>query len=76
MSPRKIASAFVLAVILLVGATLAYAQTTSGALVGVVHDPTGAVIPNSTVSATNQATGVVYNGQTNQDGQYRISNLP
>jgi hypothetical protein len=76
MSLRRIASAFVLAVILLVGATVAYAQTTSGALVGVVHDPTGAVIPNTTVNATNEATGVVYIGQTNQDGQYRISNLP
>ena len=76
MSLRKFASAFVLAVLLLVGASLGYAQTTSGALVGVVHDPTGAVIPNSTVNATNEATGVVYTGQTNQDGQYRISNLP
>ena len=76
MSPRKFAFALVLAIIVSIGASFSYAQTTSGALVGVVHDPTGAVIPNSTVTATNQATGVVYNGQTNQDGQYRISNLP
>jgi hypothetical protein len=62
--------------ILILGGAFAHAQTTSGALVGVVHDPTGAVVPNSKVQATNEATGVVYDGVTNQDGQYRISNLP
>lgn len=55
---------------------LLHAQTANGALVGVVHDTTGAVIPNAQVKATNEGTGVVYAGQTNANGEYRINNLP
>jgi hypothetical protein len=76
MSLRKFASAIVPLIALLVAATFSSAQTTSGALVGVVHDPTGAVIPNASVNATNEATGVLYTGKTNANGEYRISNLP
>ncbi len=43
MSLRKFASAIALPVILLVGAGIGVAQTTSGALVGVVRDASGAV---------------------------------
>src|SRR5580692_8239386 len=76
MSPRKIAFAIVLAILVSLSASLSYAQTTSGAIVGVVHDASGAVVPNSIVNATNEATGVVYTGKTNGNGEYRISNLP
>jgi Carboxypeptidase regulatory-like domain/TonB dependent receptor len=76
MFPRKIASAIVVSIFLLAGTALGHAQTTSGALVGVVHDASGAVIPNATVNATNEATGVIYAGKTNGSGEYRISNLP
>jgi hypothetical protein len=76
MSLRKFASAIVLTIVLLVATTFSDAQTTSGALVGVVHDPSGAVIPNASVNAANVATGIVYTGLTNASGQYRISNLP
>src|ERR1700751_6453460 len=76
MSPRKFAFALVLAVIVSIGASFSYAQTTSGAIVGVVHDASGAVVPNSTVEATSQATGIVYTGKANAAGEYRISNLP
>ena len=76
MSLRKIASVFVLAIVLSIGVGFLQAQTNSGALVGVVRDPSGAVIPNTTVNATNEATGVLYTGKTNANGEYRISNLP
>jgi Carboxypeptidase regulatory-like domain len=76
MFPRKIASTIVLSIFLLAGTALGHAQTTSGALVGVVHDASGAVIPNAIVNATNEATGIVYTGKTNGSGEYRISNLP
>jgi hypothetical protein len=76
MSPRKFAFAVVLAIIVSMSAAFSYAQTISGALVGVVHDPSGAVIANASVNATNVATGVVYTGKTNASGEYRISNLP
>lgn len=76
MSPRKLASTLIFTILLFVGAGFLHAQTTNGALVGVVRDPSGAVIPNATVNATNQATGVLYTGTTNGSGEYRISNLP
>jgi hypothetical protein len=53
-----------------------YAQTTNGALVGVIRDSTGAVIPNAQVTATNEGTSIAYKGQTNGSGEYRINNLP
>jgi hypothetical protein len=57
-------------------ASFSYAQTTSGAIVGVVRDASGAVVPNSTVEATSESTGIVYTGKANAAGEYRISNLP
>ncbi len=76
MSVRNIAFALVLAVLVTLSSAFAHAQTTSGALVGVVRDPSGAVVPDTTITATNEATGVLYTGKSNQSGEYRISNLP
>lgn len=53
-----------------------YAQTAGeGAITGTVADPTGAVIPNATVTATNDATGVATSRQTSSAGVYQISPL-
>ena len=54
----------------------AFSQSSTGALVGVVHDSTGAALPNASVSAVNVGTNVVYKGQASAAGEYRISNLP
>src|SRR5512147_2167854 len=43
---------------------------------GTVLDPSGAVLPNVSVSVTNQATGVVYKSKTSAEGYYRVSGLP
>lgn len=53
-----------------------FSQAISGDLVGTVTDPTGAAVPNATVTATNTGTGVKTSGVTNAGGQYRLSNLP
>lgn len=76
MSVRNIVFALVLAVLVTLSSAFAHAQTTSGALVGVVRDPSGAVVPDTTITASNEATGVLYTGKSNQSGEYRISNLP
>ena len=52
----------------------AFAQYDTGSLIGVIQDSTGAVIPGVTVSAVNDATGVVYTG-VGQLGEYEIPNL-
>ena len=48
------------------------AQTITGSVNGIVTDPTGAVIPNAKVTATNVDTGVTTATTTNNDGVYNI----
>lgn len=69
--------AFALAAVLaIVPFSLIHAQTADGALVGVVRDATGAVIPNVAVTAVNESTAVNYTDTSNANGEYRLSNLP
>ncbi len=53
---------------------VAYGQAT-GDVTGTVTDPSGAVIPNAKVTATNPGTGVSITTTTNSAGIYRIPNL-
>jgi hypothetical protein len=51
-----------------------YAQTGGEAgIQGTVTDPTGAAIPNATVTVTNSATGVATTRETTADGLYTVS---
>jgi hypothetical protein len=68
--------ALVMMFALLFSVSVAYGQATSGALVGVVRDATGASVPLADITAKNVATGVVYAGVSGAAGEYRISNLP
>ena len=53
------------------------AQTAgTGALTGTVKDPSGAVIPNATVTLTSIDTGAARMDMTGADGTYRFSLLP
>ena len=55
----------------------AWAQTTSaGTVVGVVTDPSGAVVPNATVTMTDKATSAKRTTMTNQTGAYVFVNVP
>ena len=47
----------------------------SGDVTGVVSDPSGAVIPNATVTLKNSGTGQTQNTTTNSSGVYRFSLL-
>jgi hypothetical protein len=59
------------ALLLCCGAALE-AQTITGSVNGTVTDPTGAVIPNAKVTATNIDTGIETPSTTNNDGIYNI----
>lgn len=48
----------------------------SGAVRILVRDPVGAVIPNAKITLTNEATGVAYEGTSNDQGICLLSNLP
>ena len=47
----------------------------SGAVRILVQDPAGAVISNAKITLTNEATGVAYEGQANDQGLCLLSNL-
>ncbi len=53
----------------------AYAQISTGTLVGNVADSTGAAVPNAKIEARNTATGVVSATQASGAGDYRINSL-
>jgi hypothetical protein len=54
----------------------AWAQSpTTGEITGIVHDSTGAVIPNASVSAKSQANGEQYRATSDDQGHYKFSNL-
>ena len=62
---------------LAISASLLRAQTTTtGELAGTITDPSGAVVTNSNVTATNVATGAKVTAQTNSTGAYRFPLLP
>ena len=52
-----------------------YAQVTSGNLVGVVKDSTGAAVANASVTVRNTATNVASKITSNAQGEYRVNNL-
>src|SRR5438128_8102730 len=67
-------SLFLLAVVCVVGA--AQAQVVTSNLQGVVTDPTGAVVANAVITATNVETAVHRTATTNGEGFYRFNLLP
>jgi hypothetical protein len=70
---RHIQSIQVIFVMLLLCCGIALeAQTITGSVNGTVTDPTGAVIPNAKVTATNVDTGIETPSTTNNDGIYNI----
>src|SRR5687767_7628248 len=55
---------------------MAQSQANTGNIEGRIADPNNAAVPGVTVTATNQATGLVKSAQSNDDGIYRITFLP
>jgi hypothetical protein len=56
-------------------ASSASAQVATGTFTGMVTDPSGAIIPKATVTATNEGTGVATVRPTNAEGLYSIPEL-
>jgi len=61
--------------LLILAGPFAQAQIDTGAIVGVVRDPSSAAIPQAAVQVTNMATNVVNTTQTNTSGQYQVTAL-
>src|SRR5689334_5568210 len=67
-----------LLVVLFLSAHAAFGQAQSNAadIQGTIKDSTGAVITNATVTARNPSTNVTRNASSNDEGLYRIINIP
>ncbi|PYS37826.1 MAG: TonB-dependent receptor [Acidobacteria bacterium] len=63
-------------VCLLLLTSLAMAQTSTSEISGTVRDSSGAVVPNASVTLTNEATGVTYKQSTTNAGLYNFPALP
>ncbi len=50
--------------------------TDLGTIRGTVKDPSGAVIPNASVTIADQATGTLRHTETNANGEYQMFGLP
>src|SRR5262245_17401502 len=57
-------------------AAIAQAQSISGRITGVVSDQTGAVIPNASVTVTNDGTGATRRVTADENGLYVAAELP
>ena len=73
MKILKTSGAWLLAIALFLP-TLAFAQN-DGRFVGVVLDPSGAVVPGATVIVKNERTGEERSVKSNAEGRYIVSNL-
>jgi Carboxypeptidase regulatory-like domain len=63
-------------VALLMFAGMAFAQETTGGLVGTVKDPSGAVVPHANVDVSSPVLVGTKTIQTDASGYFRVANLP
>ena len=67
-----------LAIAILIAFSLAVAadaQTFRGTINGTVADPSGGLVPNATVKATEIATGIDHSTTTTSDGAFAIQDI-
>ena len=64
------------AIALLLVVCVAQAQTFRGAISGTVIDPSGSVVPNAQVRATDTSTGIEHTTVTTTDGQFSFQDIP
>src|SRR6267154_5496780 len=62
--------------VVLLFAVAGNAQTFRGAINGTVTDPSGAVVPNAAVKATESTTGIDHNTVTTSDGVFAFQDMP
>jgi hypothetical protein len=60
---------------ILFASTLSFSQSSNGTISGTMADASGAVLPGVTVTATNNATGVVTTVLSNDAGTYNFASL-
>ena len=75
MTRLKVACALVFAFACVLPAPPLAAQTPTGIITGTVTDPTGAVVPNTSITITNKGTGAARTTQSNSEGVFSAPSL-
>ena len=75
MKRNKLLHLFLSAVMLLNVAGLCFAQSTTARLTGTVVDSNGAVVPDATVTLTNEETNISFTTETTSAGTYSFDAL-
>src|SRR5262249_36998253 len=75
MTRKRISMAVVIMLLCCLTSLAGFAQTATGRIVGTVQDTTGAVVPNATVTATNESTNVSFKVTSNSAGLYNFEAL-
>src|SRR5262249_32887843 len=75
MTRKRISMAVVIMLLCCLTSLAGFAQTATGRIVGTVQDTTGAVVPNATVTATNESTNVSFKVSSNSAGLYNFEAL-
>src|SRR5580692_5125305 len=77
-SVRKLASRHLLVAVLVacLAAPFAQSQTFRGTILGTVTDPSGASVPGAKITIQNTDTGLLRTAESQEDGSYRIPELP
>jgi hypothetical protein len=75
MTGSRFASSLLLTVAALVSAITAAGQIPTGIITGTVTDPSGAVVPNTSITITNKGTGVARTTESNTDGVFSAPSL-
>jgi hypothetical protein len=68
--------AVLMLLVVLFAASTVLGQEITGAITGVVTDPTGAVLVGANVTAKDADRGTTWKAQTNGDGVYNLPRLP
>lgn len=66
---------FLASTLLLTASLCGNAQVTTGSIQGTVQDPSGAVVPGVTVTATKTETGTTRHETTNQNGDFSFNSM-
>jgi hypothetical protein len=71
---RGLCRALIVCLFVCIQASFLFAQFESGTVLGTVHDATGAVIPNATVTLESIDAGVTFQTKTDPEGNYTFIN--
>jgi hypothetical protein len=72
---RRWFSAILLSAFFLITGSV-FGQSDNGSIVGTVTDPSGAVIPNATITVTNADTGLQFHATSSDAGEFNIAAVP